>query len=81
MTYSLLLDKEIWTSDAIIAALDPAVSIQRAYIALVQDLERNGCRYSYQDSDVLSAAWRARNEFTTPIFAQGFVDHWAPLAR
>lgn len=64
MAYTLSLRQPDMTcrsvpSAEIIAALDPAVPLQLAHIRRVEQLERDGCRYSYEDFDVLSAAYRA----------------------
>ncbi len=60
MTYSLYLGNgkthDRITSSQIVAMLDSSNPLQAAHIRAVQNLEADGCRYSYQDSDVLSAA-------------------------
>lgn len=64
------------TASQIIAMLDPAIPIQRAHIQAVRNLERDGCRYSNEDTDVLGAAWQtAANRVTeTPPYAAKWVE-------
>lgn len=71
----------VMSSADIIGRLDRNIPLQAAYIALVQNLEATGCRYSNQDFDVLSSAYRAIGKSEVASYAQGFVNHWAPLAR
>jgi len=64
MSYTLAVRQndhsvKYFSSSEIIALLDATVPLQRAYIRSVQRLEKEGCRYSNQDFDVLSAAFRA----------------------
>jgi hypothetical protein len=52
-----------WTTDEqIIAALNPAIPVQAAHIQAIRNLQRDMCRYSNQDFDVLAAAWRAQGK-------------------
>lgn len=86
MAYTLHIRNEdltsaVLTSADIIARLDMTVPRQAAYIALVQDLERKGCKYSNQDFDTLSGAYRAIGKVEVADYERAFVAHWAPLAR
>jgi hypothetical protein len=56
MTYSLHTANGSLTADQIISALNPAIPLQAAHIQAIRNLQRDMCRYSYQDLDVLSAA-------------------------
>lgn len=74
-TFTVLTDANI------IGRLDINVPLQAAYIALVQDLMAKGCKYSNQDFDVLSGAFRAIGKAHIDKHDMGFVAHWAPLAK
>jgi hypothetical protein len=50
------------TSEEIVAMLDPQNPEHAKHLRWIADLERDGMRYSYQDYDVLSAAYRAARE-------------------
>jgi len=60
MTYGLSIanGKRITALD-IIDQLDSTIPLQNAHIKSIQNLCNNGCKYSYQDYDVLAAAYRA----------------------
>lgn len=58
--YTLSLGKDGMISSAeIVGRLDPTVPLQLAHINSVKRIERDNCRYSNEDFDVLSAAFRA----------------------
>jgi hypothetical protein len=46
-------------SDEILAMLDPTNPEHARHIAWIEQIERKGIRYSNEDFDVLSAAFRA----------------------
>ena len=62
MAYTIHTANGWTTDDQIIAALNPAIPVQAAHIQAIRNLQRNMCRYSNEDFDVLAAAWRARNQ-------------------
>jgi hypothetical protein len=45
------------TSAEIRALLNPADAHEAKHIAAIDRLEANGCQYSYQDFDILAAAY------------------------
>lgn len=55
------------TASQIIAKLDRSVPLQLAHIRAVEELVRNGCRYSNEDGDVLSAAYCVVREARTEV--------------
>ena len=59
MTYGLMTRKGYIKSEEIVARLDPSIAIQNAHIQAIRDLEAEGCGYSNEDYDVLSAALSA----------------------
>lgn len=63
----------------ILAALDPAVPLQKAHILTVGETLRRGGRYSGETGDVCAAAWRAIGKSEVPPFEAAWVA--ATLAR
>lgn len=62
------------TSAEIVARLDPAIPLQLAHIRSIERLERDCCRYSNQDFDVLSAAFRAIGKSEIPSHTVKWVE-------
>jgi len=73
MIYSLYSPAGSITADEIISRLDAAVPLQAAHIASVRKLCAEGCRYSYQDTDVLAAALAAVGKSEIEPWAEKWV--------
>jgi hypothetical protein len=56
MAYSLYTSTGSITDEQIITSLDASIPLQAAHIRAIRNLQRDMCRYSNQDLDVLSAA-------------------------
>lgn len=73
MAYGLMTTSGWLTSDQIIARLDPAQPLHFAHIQEIRRLEREMCRYSNQDCDVLGAALAASRRTEIHPWEQAWV--------
>jgi len=56
MAYGISTSTGFTTDEQIIASLDASIPLQAAHIRAIRNLQRDMCRYSNQDFDVLAAA-------------------------
>ena len=72
--YTMASGDRLIKSSEIVAMLDASIPIQAAHIEAVKQLQEKGCRYSNEDFDVLSAAWRTRHRTDIDTYEARWVE-------